>query len=41
VQSDDPENDHDFNRAYMKLVKKVYDEQGNNILITNEELEKA
>jgi hypothetical protein len=37
----DPENETDFNKAYLKLVKKVYEEQGANILITQQELDKV
>ncbi len=37
----DPEHEADFKKAYLKLVKKVYDEQGGNILITQDELDKA
>ena len=32
--SDDPETEGDFNKAYLKLVQKVYSEQGTNILIS-------
>jgi hypothetical protein len=38
--NDDPEVEHDFNKAYLKLVQKVYSEQGQNILITDSELAK-
>lgn len=38
--TDDPEGEHDFNKAYLKLVQKVYSEQGQNILITDHELAK-
>ena len=37
---DDPENEGDFNKAYLRLVKKVYNEQGTNILISQEELDR-
>jgi hypothetical protein len=37
----DPEYESDFKNAYLKLVKKVYEEQGENILITQEELERV
>ena len=37
----DPECETDFKKAYLKLVKKVYEEQGPNILITQEELNKV
>lgn len=37
----DPEHEGDFKKAYLKLVQKVYEEQGSNILITQDELEKV
>lgn len=37
----DPENETDFKKAYLKLVKKVYQEQGANILISQYELDKV
>eukprot|EP00347_Sterkiella_histriomuscorum_P013308 403365213 len=36
----DPEQDKDFGRAYLKLVKKMYQESGQNLLITQDEVEK-
>ena len=37
----DPEREQDFGKAYNKLVKKFYHEQGPNLLIPEEDLHKA
>ena len=37
----DPEREADFDKAYNKLVKKFYQEQGPNLLIPEEDLYKA
>lgn len=37
----DPEREADFDKAYNKLVKKFYNEQGPNLLIPEEDLHKA
>jgi hypothetical protein len=36
--ADDPEYQRDFNSAYVKLVEKIYQEQGNTLLISQEEI---
>ncbi len=36
----DPEREADFDKAYNKLVKKFYQEQGPNLLIPEEDLHK-
>lgn len=33
-ENDDPEYEKDFNKAYLKMVEKVYSTQGTNILIS-------
>lgn len=35
---DDPENAKDFGKAYARLVEKIYHEQGNTLLISQEEI---
>jgi hypothetical protein len=40
-QCHDPEREADFDKAYNKLVKKFYQEQGPNLLIPEEDLHKA
>lgn len=37
----DPERETDFGKAYNKLVKKFYQEQGPNLLIPEEDLYKV
>lgn len=37
----DPEREKDFGKAYDKLVKKFYQEQGPNLLIPEEDLYKV
>ena len=37
----DPEREADFDKAYQKLVQKFYKEQGPNMLIPDEDLNKA
>jgi hypothetical protein len=34
MDKSDPENDKDFHKAYLKLVNKIYQDQGSNILIS-------
>ncbi len=36
----DPEYHTDFNAAYSKLVEKLYQEQGSNYLLSNDEIYK-
>ena len=38
---DEPLVEKDFNKAYNKLVEKIYSEQGSNILVSPEELAKV
>ncbi|TNV85929.1 hypothetical protein FGO68_gene4527 [Halteria grandinella] len=37
-QEDDPEYAKDFHKAYQRLVEKIYHEQGNTLLISQEEI---
>jgi hypothetical protein len=37
----DPEREADFDKAYQKLVQKFYKEQGPNMLIPDEDLNKV
>ncbi len=37
---DDPEYAKDFNNAYARLVEKIYHEQGNTLLISQDEIMK-
>jgi len=37
----DPEREADFGKAYNKLVRKFYQEQGPNLLIPEEDLYKV
>lgn len=39
--SHDPEREADFDKAYNKLVKKFYQEQGPNMLIPEDDLHRA
>ena len=41
IQPHDPEYEKDFSKAYNKLVKKFYNEQGPNLLIPEEDLFRA
>ena len=38
LESDDIEGTKDFNKAYSKLVKKFYNEEGANLMIPEEDL---
>jgi hypothetical protein len=38
LQRDDIEGTKDFNKAYSKLVKKFYNEEGANLMIPEEDL---
>ena len=37
----DPEREADFDKAYQKLVKKFYNEQGANMLIPEEDMHRV
>lgn len=41
MQQPDPEREADFDKAYQKLVQKFYKEQGPNMLIPDEDLNKV
>ena len=42
VGLNDPETEKDFRRAYLKLVQKVYAEEGaGNLLVSGEELQRV
>ena len=38
ADEEDPEYEQDFNKAYSKLVEKIYVEQGPNILLSQQEI---
>lgn len=36
----DPENEHDFNKAYSRLLHKLYNESGNSLLVPQQDIAK-
>ena len=36
----DPENEHDFNKAYSRLLHKLYNESGNSLLVPQKDIAK-